>query len=640
MNQLQNQVSPYLLQHKNNPVNWYPWGELALSKAIQEDKPIILSIGYAACHWCHVMEHESFEDIQVAELMNQNFICIKVDREERPDIDLIYMEAIHAMGLQGGWPLNVFLMPDQKPFYGGTYFPKGNWLQLLNSIANAFKNHKVELQTSADGFAANLNEVHVGLYPIDLNELSPIIPQSIIRIKSGLDPIFGGTQKAPKFPIPSLALLLEKLPISLMEQSDLATLANLQLTKMALGGIFDQVGGGFSRYSVDSEWFCPHFEKMLYDNGQLIRVYALAYKRTNNPLYLEVINQTVGFLKKELLGENGLYFASIDADSEGVEGKYYVWTFDELNQLLPFEQHQAFYQAYTLNKSGNWEHGNNILFKKYETCNSLYKSELDVLNQVRQSRVRPGTDDKQLLSWNAYLAMAFLESGRILNDTNFKKLGIDLMEAMIDGFVHQDKSRVLHQISYSDKPIIAFLDDLASLGLALIQAYLLEGEKKYLNLAVFIVHQIEHLHTQQNGLYNFHSNANDSLIAPKYEIVDSVCPSANSMVCEFYLWLGFLNTEAALTVKGKTMLAAVIEQAQGNPIYFANWLRIHSEWVENAQAIIKYNPQIISDKELIATEYLSIPIPELAYGALVCIGDHCLSPTNSIDELKNQLASI
>ncbi len=640
MNQLQNQVSPYLLQHKNNPVNWYPWGELALRKAIQEDKPIILSIGYAACHCCHVMEHESFEDKQVADLMNANFICIKVDREERPDIDLIYMDAIHAMGLQGGWPLNVFLMPDQKPFYGGTYFPKANWIQLLHSITNAFREHRSELQTSADGFAANLNEVNVGLYPIELAELSPIIPQSINRIKSGLDPIFGGTQKAPKFPIPSLGLLLEKLPVSLMEQSDIATLVNLQLTKMALGGIFDQVGGGFSRYSVDSEWFCPHFEKMLYDNGQLVRVYALAYQRTYNPLYLEVVQQTVDFLQKELLGVNGLYYASIDADSEGVEGKYYVWTFEELNQWLPHEKHQAFYQAYSLSKLGNWEHGNNILFKKHEVCNSVYQSELEVLNNVRQSRVRPGTDDKQLLSWNSYLAIALLESGRILKDSTFKKLGIDLLDAMVLGFVHQEKNQVLHQITYSDKPIIAFLDDLASLGLALIQGYLIEGNKKYIQLANFIRSQIDLLHTHQNNLYNFHSNANESLIAPKFEIVDSVCPSANSMVCEFYLWLGFLNSDAALTVKGRAMLAAVIEQAQGNPIYFANWLRIHSEWIENPQAIIKYNPAQISTKDIEDLTYLTIPTTDLNYAAMVCIGDHCLSPCNSMEDLKKQLATI
>jgi len=370
------------------------------------------------------MEHESFEDQQVADVMNANFICIKVDREERPDIDLIYMDSIHAMGLQGGWPLNVFLMPDQKPFYGGTYFPKANWVQLLHSITNAYRDHKAELQQSADGFAINLNENNLGLYPLDLSTLSPILPQALERIKTGLDPIFGGTQKAPKFPIPSLGLLLEKLPKTLLEKSEIVTLANLQLTKMALGGIFDQVGGGFSRYSVDSEWFCPHFEKMLYDNGQLVRVYALAYKRTQNPVYLEVVQQTVDFLQKELLGENGLYFASLDADSEGVEGKYYVWTFDELNQLLPFEKHQAFYQAYSLNKLGNWEHGNNILFKKHEICNSFYQTELAVLNKKRQTRVRPGTDNKQLLSWNAYLAIALLESGRILDDSNLNKLGV------------------------------------------------------------------------------------------------------------------------------------------------------------------------------------------------------------------------
>ncbi|MEN9729690.1 MAG: hypothetical protein RLZ91_807, partial [Bacteroidota bacterium] len=391
MNHLQNQVSPYLLQHKNNPVDWYPWSEEALNRALNEDKPIILSIGYAACHWCHVMEHESFENQEVANLMNQHFICIKVDREERPDIDLIYMDALHAMGLQGGWPLNVFLMPDQKPFYGGTYFPKANWTQLLNSIHKAFQEHKSELQKSADGFAANLQDSNLGLYPLKLEEMTPIIPRCITLISKGLDPVFGGTHKSPKFPIPSLSLLLESIPEKLRKLENVMQLADLQLTKMALGGIFDQVGGGFSRYSVDSEWFCPHFEKMLYDNAQLIRVYALAYQRTQIPLYREVLHQSIHFLKSELKGDNGLFYTALDADSEGIEGLFYVWTFADLNQLLPYANHQAFYEAYSISKQGNWEHGYNILFKKTVLLNSSFEKEFKILKEARSKRIRPAT---------------------------------------------------------------------------------------------------------------------------------------------------------------------------------------------------------------------------------------------------------
>lgn len=640
MNQLQNQVSPYLLQHQNNPVHWLPWGEIAINKAILEDKPIILSIGYAACHWCHVMEHESFEDEQVAELMNQYFICIKVDREERPDIDHIYMDAIHAMGLQGGWPLNVMLMPDQKPFYGGTYFPKTNWMQLLNSIHRAYQDHKVELQKSADGFASNLQDNRVGLYPVDLQEVGPIIPLALERMKAGLDPIFGGTQKAPKFPIPSLGLFFEKLPSKLLSQSGIEMLADLQLKKMAQGGIFDQLGGGFSRYSVDSEWFCPHFEKMLYDNAQLLRVYALAYQRTKNQLYLEVVNQVIDFLSNELLAANGLYYASIDADSEGIEGLFYVWKFEELNSLLPFDKHQAFYQTYGLSKVGNWEHGHNILFKNHEVVNNSYRFELDTLFNARSLRKRPGTDNKQLLAWNAYLALALFESAKSLNSDAILTKAYGLLDAMINQFISKGSRHILHQVTYSDKPIFAFLDDLGAFGMALIHGFQNGGNYDYLLVANDVAKTIKSNHTVQNALYNFHSSANERLIAPKFEITDSVCPAANSMVCEFFMWLGFLNANPTLTIDARNMMAGVLEQVQANPIYFANWLRIYSEWFENPQAIIKYNPSTIERDDITGLGYLCVPIVDLKPFFSVCIGDRCLAPCETIADLKFQLSTI
>jgi uncharacterized protein YyaL (SSP411 family) len=640
MNHLQNQVSPYLLQHKNNPVAWYPWGEIALDKAQKEDKPIILSIGYAACHWCHVMEHESFENQEVASLMNDNFVCIKVDREERPDIDLIYMDAIHAMGLQGGWPLNVFLMPDQKPFYGGTYFPKNNWIQLLNSIQIAYQDHKSELQHSADGFASNMNNTNVGLYPLNLNEISPLVPHIMEIIQNGLDPVFGGTNKAPKFPIPSLGHLIEALPHKLISNSKLELLADLQLTKMALGGIFDQVGGGFSRYSVDSEWFCPHFEKMLYDNGQLLRLYSLAYKRTKNKLYKEVIDQIIEFLNKELLAENGLYYASIDADSEGIEGLYYIWTFDELNKILPIEKYHQFYSAYSISKNGNWEHGYNILFKKENYLNGEFKKELSILNEVRNLRVRPATDNKQILSWNAYVSLGLFEAAYVLDNTVYLDLAKLHIQVISNIFVDNQLDMILHQTKYSNEPIGAFLDDLAACGLAFLKAYQAFADEKYIIQVTKLIEAIEQNHSKQNALYNFHSDINDKLIAPKFEIVDSVCPSANSMVCELFLWFGFIKNLPEYTIHGKSMLAAVLEQAQSNPIYFANWLRIHSQWIENPQAIVKYNSSMVNEAELLNISANCIPVVDLPHRFMVCIGDHCLSPCLDVEMLIKQLNTI
>ncbi len=638
MNHLQNQVSPYLLQHKNNPVHWYPWGEMALNKAQEEDKPIILSIGYAACHWCHVMEHESFENQEVADLMNAYFVCIKVDREERPDIDLIYMDAIHAMGLHGGWPLNVFLMPDQKPFYGGTYFPKANWISLLNSIQNAYHSHKPQLQKSADGFALNLSDTNTGMYPINLEALTPIIPTAIQIMAKGLDPIFGGTNKAPKFPIPSLSLLLESIPTNFKELGKIGELADLQLTKMAQGGIFDQIGGGFSRYSVDSEWFCPHFEKMLYDNAQLIRVYALAYQRSQIPLYKEVLLQTIDFLKSELKADNGLFYTALDADSEGVEGLFYVWTFEELNQLLPFANHQAFYEAYSISKVGNWEHGFNIFFKKERFLNDDFADEIQLLKNVRKNRIRPATDTKQLLAWNALLVVGLFDASQVLPDISLQDEALSLLDSIIQVYI-QD-GNIYHQSSFANKPIMAFLDDLSALGLAYMKAYQVTGQAFYLAKSKELFQYIEQNHKQQHSLYNFHSDLNDALIAPKFEIIDSVCPSSNSMVCEFLFWLGFLSNDASKTIQAKKMLAGVLEQAQANPIYFANWLRIYSEWMENPRAIIKYNPELIDSKVVSSIDGLCIPVKGQAYTFMVCIGDRCLAPCDDITELKGQLASI
>lgn len=638
MNHLQNQVSPYLLQHKNNPVNWYPWGEMALNKAQEEDKPIILSIGYAACHWCHVMEHESFENQEVADLMNAHFVCIKVDREERPDIDLIYMDAIHAMGLHGGWPLNVFLMPDQKPFYGGTYFPKANWISLLNSIQNAFRSHKSELQKSADGFASNLRDSNTGMYPINLESLTPIIPMAIQLITKGLDSIFGGTNKAPKFPIPSLSLLLESIPTNLRALGNIGKLADLQLTKMAQGGIFDQIGGGFSRYSVDSEWFCPHFEKMLYDNAQLIRVYALAYQRSQFPLYKEVLLQTIDFLKSELKADNGLFYTALDADSEGVEGLFYVWTFEELNQLLPFAKHQTFYEAYSISKLGNWEHGFNILFKKDRFLNNDFADEIQILKNVRKNRIRPATDTKQLLAWNALLAVGLIDASQVLPDISLQHEALSLLDSIIQ--VYTQDGNIYHQSSFVNKPIMAFLDDLAALGLAYMKAYQVTGQTFYLVKAEELFQYIEQNHKQQYSLYNFHSDLNDALIAPKFEIIDSVCPSSNSMVCEFLFWLGFLTNDASKTILAKQMLSGVLEQAQAKPIYFANWLRIYSEWMENPRAIIKYNPELIDSKVAKSIDGLCIPVKGQVYTFMVCIGDRCLAPCDDLTELIGQLASI
>jgi hypothetical protein len=641
MNKLASEVSPYLLQHKNNPVHWEPWGKEALDRAKKEDKPILVSIGYAACHWCHVMEHESFENEEVASIMNEYFINIKVDREERPDVDMVYMEALHQMGLNGGWPLNVFLMPDQKPFYGGTYFKRPNWIQILQSIQNAFVNNKAELAKSAEGFAASLSENTSHFSITDLTEVSLVIPSALLKIKSALDPVFGGINKAPKFPLPSLIQFLYAVPASLSTELGIPPLAKTWLEKMAQGGIYDAVNGGFSRYSVDSEWFCPHFEKMLYDNAQLLSAYAKAYKRESNPLYQEVVFDTISFLKTELLSPRGLYYSSLDADSEGEEGLFYTWTFEELKEL----NNEEFLKTYSISKQGNWEDGRNILFKTNPVLNANYKKEIIFLRDARLKRTRPGTDTKEVLVWNAQLTLAFLEVYDVFGRQEDLQSAVDLTTA-IETYLTAENSW-FHQSEFAVAPILAFLDDMSAMVLAYIKLYISTERVDYLQNADELIQLIlaNHSHPEL-ALFQYRSSQADYLIAEKVEVLDSVMPSSNSMLCEALLWMGILQNKAEYTIKGRDMLSQILERAIAHPAYFANWLRIYSDWMEHPKALLKFNPSVHSKVNLgrydwciNAEQILFIPYLEISE-YLLCVGDYCFAPAATLEEVDTQLATL
>ncbi len=638
MNKLGSEVSPYLLQHKNNPVHWEPWGKDALERAKKEDKPILVSIGYAACHWCHVMEHESFENEDVAAIMNEHFINIKVDREERPDVDMVYMEALHQMGLNGGWPLNVFLLPNQKPFYGGTYFKKANWIQLLYSIHNAFVNNREDLAKSAEGFAESLSENASFFAHSDLNETAPVIPSALTKIKTALDPVFGGINKAPKFPLPSLIQFLYSVPSSLSVELGLPILQKTWLEKMAQGGIYDAVGGGFSRYSVDSEWFCPHFEKMLYDNAQLLSAYTKAYKRERNPLYQEVIFDTISFLKRELLSPRGLYYSSLDADSEGEEGLFYTWSFSELADL----NNEEFLKAYSISKNGNWEDGRNILFKSSPILNAHFEKEMDVLRAIRLTRIRPGTDTKEVLVWNALVVTAFVEVYQVFGRQEDLQSALDLMLAIE---THFNKDGLwLHQAHYSLEPIGSFLDDVSALVLAYIHLYLLTSDSVYMEKADALLQSIsiDFAHPEL-ALHQYRSKKADYLIAEKVEVMDSVMPSSNSMLCESFLWMGILKNKAEYTLKGRAMLSQILERAISHPAYFANWLRIYSEWIEHPKALLKYagNGEGLDgfDWCIDKDQLVFVPSDEIE-GYLLCVGDYCFAPVETIQEVDKQLAEL
>ena len=422
-NMLVNESSPYLLQHAHNPVNWHPWNEETLAKAKAENKLLIISIGYAACHWCHVMEHESFEDTAVARIMNEHFINIKVDREERPDVDDVYMTACQMVSEDGcGWPLNAFALPDGKPVWAGTYFPKKKWIEIVDYFSKEWQNKPGQMEEYAAQLTTGIDQSSELPQPIGEPEFKKgTLTEITDLLLSRIDFEKGGRKGNPKFPMPSnYELLLEHHFLTGNEKSLEAV--NVTLDEMAMGGIYDHLGGGFARYSVDDKWLVPHFEKMLYDNGQLVSLYSNAYRLSKNPFYKKVVEETLAFVERELTSPEGAFYSSLDADSEGEEGKFYVWEKNEIDSLLG-ENAQVFNDFYNIKSNGNWEHGKNILHLKktsdetakkhnlsMEGLNAKINQSKSILFAHREKRVRPGLDDKALTSWNALMMGGYIDA--------------------------------------------------------------------------------------------------------------------------------------------------------------------------------------------------------------------------------------
>ncbi|GAB3790033.1 thioredoxin domain-containing protein [Spirosoma horti] len=602
-NQLQYETSPYLLQHAENPVNWYPWGEEALNKAIDEDKPILVSIGYSACHWCHVMERESFEKETVAEVMNEHFVCIKVDREERPDVDAIYMDAVQAMGVQGGWPLNVFLMPDAKPFYGVTYLPQTNWMHLLDSIQAAFAEHRTDLVQSAEGFARELNLTDAERY--GLSENDPLFAPETLdvlyrKVAVKADDEKGGLRRAPKFPMPSVwRFLLRYYDVTVATGTDNESALHqvkLTLDRMALGGIYDQLGGGFARYSTDADWFAPHFEKMLYDNGQLLTLYAEAYSLTRSPLYKHVIYQTVGFLQRELLSPEGGFYSALDADSEGVEGKFYTFTTPELKETLGAD-YDWFAELYSLTEEGNWDpghggHRTNILHRTESDVSFAERmgwslADLNVrldathtrLLRVRNERIRPGLDDKILCSWNGLLLKGLATAYRVFGEPEFLTLALRLAYFLLKKMRDSRNGRLWHSYKNGRARQTGFLDDYATVIdglLALYQAtftesWLTEADQlmQYV-LTNFADSTVDDL-TGPDPMFFFTDKNGEELIARRKELFDNVIPSSNSMMAENLYALSLLLDRPHYAERADQMLGRIQPLVQQNADYLTNW---------------------------------------------------------------------
>jgi uncharacterized protein len=571
-NRLALETSPYLLQHAHNPVDWHAWNDESLSKSRTENKPILVSIGYSACHWCHVMERECFENEQVAAVMNAHFVCIKIDREERPDVDAVYMDALHAMGGQGGWPLNVFLMPDAKPFYGVTYLPAQNWTQLLLSIHNAFVNHNEDLVKSAEGFARNMQFSETQKYGLVGNEshfTKAELDTVFDSLKRHFDLEKGGLDRAPKFMMPAIyQFLLRYYAVS--QNPEVLTHINLSLDRIALGGIYDHVGGGWARYSVDDEWFIPHFEKMLYDNGQLLSIYSEAHTLTQNSLYKNRVYQTINWLETEMTDKSGGFYSALDADSEGIEGKYYVWTAAELQQILG-DDFAAFADIYNISKEGNWEHGLNHLHLVVNSDKFLFLNDcLQKLYVARQSRVRPGLDDKILASWNGLIIRGLVDAFMAFGEERFKEMAIKNAHFLKNNMTNG--SRIWHSYKDGRATITGFLEDYAAVIDGYVALYQITFDELWLDEATALMaYSLENFFDHDDEFFYFTDKNSEALIARKKEIFDNVVPASNSMMAHNLHLLGLLHDHSDYVALSDLMLSKLKKNLLTDSQWAMNW---------------------------------------------------------------------
>jgi uncharacterized protein YyaL (SSP411 family) len=676
-NKLISESSPYLLQHAHNPVNWYPWGEEALQKAQTEDKPIIVSIGYSACHWCHVMERESFENEQIAQIMNNYFVCIKVDREERPDVDAIYMDAVQAMGVHGGWPLHAFLMPDTKPFYGGTYFPPKDWAQMLLNITEAYKKHKAELAESAEQFAESIAASEMQKFRLSGSESTFTVDElrsMFSRIAAKFDKTKGGTGKAPKFPMPSIYLYLLRY-YHITQDAQAINHVKLTLNQMAFGGIYDQIGGGFARYSVDEHWFAPHFEKMLYDNGQLISLYAEAYNATKEELYKEVVYQTIHFVRRELTSPQGGFYSALDADSEGEEGKFYVWTYTGWQQALSEIDllglpKEVFAEYYHIKASGNWEHGNNILYRDTTEeafaqakgiDSQLFKKAISLLQahllSVREERVRPGLDDKILCSWNGLMLKGLIDAYKVFGEQVF--LDMALQNANFIKTYMRNGSQLYHSYKNGKATITAYLEDYAFVVNAYIALYEATFDEEWLNEARELTrYVVDNFYDKAEKMFFFTDVTAEKLIARKKEIFDNVIPASNSAMAINLYKMGLLLDKPAYTEMAENMLAPVKKLIVSDPQYMSNWASLATYQAQPTAEIAIVGPgaesfrreleQYYYPNKIVAGTFVESWLPLLENRGVsggkttvyVCYNKVCKLPVYSVVDAIHQLADI
>ncbi len=679
-NSLIKESSPYLLQHAHNPVNWFAWGQEALQKAKAEDKVILVSIGYAACHWCHVMEKESFENEAVAQKMNQHFINIKIDREERPDLDHIYMDAVQAISGSGGWPLNVFLTPDAKPFYGGTYFPpvnaynRSSWPDVLDAIAKSWTERKNEVTAQAENLLQHLQEagnftqlaVHVDATVFTKQQCEQAAENCLLQA----DVVWGGFGKAPKFPQTNTIQFLLQHHYFTGNEAALKQ-ALLSIDKMLQGGIYDHVGGGFARYSTDAEWLAPHFEKMLYDNALLLNILCDAFQITKHRKYQNAIHQTIVFLQREMMDAKGGFYAALDADSEGEEGKFYVWSKKEIESVLGADA-PIFCKFYDVTDTGNWE-GKNILrvlkpLTEFAFENGLEEAALETVLQnnlqqlltKRDERIRPITDDKILLGWNALLVTALCKAAAAFNNTAYKTLAVQTGNFLLQQFkVNASSTALHHTYKNGTAKYPAFLDDYAYLIQACLHLQEITSEPHYLQIAEELtVFVIANFCDDETGFFFFTHKEQLDVILRKKELYDGATPSGNSIMAQNLFYLAVLLNKPVWHQMAAKNTATLSKAVEKYPTSFAVWASLLQIQTFGVDELVVCGPAFEALRDELTQQYLPAKIMQCAarennqYPLLnsknsngqtlihLCRQYSCQSPVNSVNKVLKKIKEI
>ena len=586
-NRLSNETSPYLLQHSNNPVDWYPWGDEALQRARSEDKPILLSIGYSACHWCHVMERESFENSDTADLMNQHFISIKVDREERPDLDNVYMNAVQALTGSGGWPLTVFLTPDGKPFYGGTYFPPDDargmvgFPRLLQAMADAYSNRRGEVTQSTQKLLSHLQQM--AQVPVSRDPLTPeILHQAFQTLTSNYDFQNGGFGTAPKFPQPMTYEFILRYH-HLTKSANALEMVEMAMTKMSMGGIYDQIAGGFHRYSTDPYWLVPHFEKMLYDNALLARLLLHTYQATGNPFYRRIAEETLDYVVREMTDPSGSFYSTQDADSEGEEGKFFVWSDREIEEVLGPDDGALVGGYFGVTEAGNFE-GHTILnvpqgpesfaadtgTNVEELAAAISRSKTRLL-EVREKRVHPGRDEKILSAWNGMMIRSFAEGAAILHREDYRKVAEASAGFVLDTL--RKDGRLLRTYKDGTAHLKGYLEDYAFVADGLLALHEATFDLRWLEEARSLADQMIKLFWDdgQKGFYDTGTDHEELVVRPR-DLFDNATPCGSSVAVELLLRLSVLTGESTYSSHGASALRSMQQYMSRAPTGMGQWL--------------------------------------------------------------------